>query len=131
MFSFGKSFAQAKINCCPVYKGKILVDNSYKTMGGKLVPRAEISSKRRAVYSASPGVVASMDTSAIQRIYIRVEYLNYTYTYENIKSSECFVGQNIKTGMLVGRLEEGENLYLSISDGKRLIHPESVLSCKE
>lgn len=130
-FPFKKGFSQNNDCSCPMFKDKILIDNSYETMGGKLIPRAEIKSKRTTVYSASSGAVASVVTLHTGRIYIRIASLGYTYMYENIFSSECFVGQNIHRGQQLGRLKEGEHLYISILDGKKLVHPETLLPCRK
>lgn len=131
IFSFEKSFAQEKIDCsCPMYKGKILVDDSFETMGGKKILQAEIKSKKYDVYSATPGTIEVIDTSINKRIYIRVKYMDYTIIYDNLLNTECIVGQKIERGKMLGRLELGDHLFVRVSDGTKHIDPQEVLPCK-
>lgn len=129
--SCGKTFAQQQIDCaCPLNKGTILIDNSHLIFGGKQVPVREIRGKRVDVLSASDGVIASIDTTAQRRIFILIEFKEYSFRYENLMTTLYSVGQPVKKGDKLGELEKGANLLIGVSDEKAYIEPEKILPCK-
>jgi hypothetical protein len=126
-----KSFSQEKIDCsCPLYKGRILKDRSVERSEAFIVQLAEIKSKRQEVYSASRGTITSIDTISTGRIYVTIEYGDYSFMYDHLLNIQCIAGQTVERGTQLGKLDNGINLLLSISDGSRYVNPADLLPCK-
>lgn len=115
---------------CPVYKGVILIDESYKTFGGKVIPYRDIRSRKRAVFSAADGVVESIDTIQKSRIYVHVRYNEFDLQYLNLQTASCEVGQRVRKGEKIGSMGEGVDLIFGMSDSNRMLEPENYLPCR-
>jgi hypothetical protein len=126
LISCGSCGSQKRIGC-PITSGIISLRSERGAELAKPTRFVNISGGKE-VYSSLNGVV-ELVFEENSKVHCSIKSGKFTLGYGNF--SECLVreGEFVKKGQLLGYLNEGESLQMSVREKNKYLQPESLLKC--
>lgn len=127
IMEIGVSCVSARKIDCPIVNGAIVSQTAIGAELAKPMRFVNISGGKE-VYSSLDGVVQFVFEEGL-KVHCSIKSGKFTLGYGNLSTCLVTEGKPVKKGQLLGYLNEGDRLQMSVREKNKYRQPESLLKC--